>query len=121
MLSLNIRNLIIARGVAPHKVRAYLRDLGFEDSIAKSFASGKRKSLTTFQVEKLCYYLKVEPSELFIWSPDKIHKLVEGHPLNRIKAGNPLPDIIADSQSLPLQDLHKVHDYIEQLKNKDKK
>lgn len=121
MIALNVRNLVIARGVKPRDVCSYLRSLDISEKVAKGIASGSRKSLTLNQVEILCYKLKVVPNDLYLWSADRQHPYVEGHPINQIKAGDPLPDIITESKDLPIEDLRKVHNYIEQLKKKDKK
>ena len=68
MIALNVRNLVIARGVKPRDVCSYLRSLDISEKVAKGIASGSRKSLNLNQVEILCYKLKVVPNDLYLWS-----------------------------------------------------
>lgn len=116
MLASNVLNLIEARGTSRRKASAFLRGIGFNYDTAKAIVSGRRQEFTYYQIEILCMNLHCTPSDLFIYQPERHHKLPADHPLLRIKSGKPLPKLGKTIASLPVEQLPKLQEYAETLR-----
>ncbi len=68
MLKLNIKRLIVMRGITSPMVS--FRKMGIEHSMASKILNGNVAGLKTKTMEKICLWLKCTPNELYEWVPD---------------------------------------------------
>ncbi|MBK7149829.1 MAG: helix-turn-helix transcriptional regulator [Bacteroidetes bacterium] len=115
MLASNVLNLLEARGISRKDASAMLRSMGFNSPITKAIMSGRRQNFTLHEIEILCIHLHCTPSDLFIYQPERHHKLPPDHPLLRIKSGKPLPKLSKTIASLPVELLNKLQEYADSL------
>jgi hypothetical protein len=90
--------------------------IGFNHDTAKAIVSGRLQQFTYYQIEILCIHLYCTPSDLFIYQPERHHKLPADHPLLRIKSGKPLPKLNKTIASLPVELLPKLQEYVDSLR-----
>ncbi len=117
MIASNVLNLIEARGTPRRKASGFLRGIGFNYDTAKAIVSGRLQQFTYYQIEILCINLHCTPSDLFIYQPERHHKLPTDHPLLRIKSGKPLPKLSKTIASMPLEHLNKLQEYADSLQH----
>ena len=84
MLKLNLQPIFTARGI--DKPYTFLVKAGFTPHSAIIILN-KPKEIKLHYIELLCMKLNCEPSDLFLWIPDKNNPIAENHPLHNL-AGN---------------------------------
>lgn len=115
MLRLNVMPVFKARGI--EKPYYYLVKLGLSPLKVNNILNNGVDSLKFRHMELLCKVLVCEPSDLFVWSPDKNVFYPENHPLQKLKS-KPIPiDVQQALSTIPYQDLVEIGN---QLKNMQK-
>ena len=99
MLTLNLLPVFSARGI--EKPYAFLVRAGFTSHSANIMLNNP-KAIKLHYIELLCTKLNCEPSDLFMWTPDKNHPLAENHALRNI--GGTI-DILLDLPYKQLKDI----------------
>ena len=104
MLVLNLRPIFTARGI--DRPYTFLVKSGFTAHSANVILN-KPKEIKIHYIELLCLKLNCEPSDLFLWIPDKNNPISENHPL-RTLAGN--AEIHSDALlNLPYKQLKEIN------------
>jgi DNA-binding Xre family transcriptional regulator len=83
MLTLNLTPIFKARGI--HSPLAELKKAGIPKDSAVALIAGRKVNISCRQIEIICQLLVCEPSDLFMYSPDKNHLLPDDHPLQRLQ------------------------------------
>lgn len=84
MLKINLQPIFTARGI--DRPYAFLVKAGFTPHSANGILNNP-KEIKLHYIELLCMKLNCEPSDLFLWVPDKNNPIAENHPLRNL-AGN---------------------------------
>ncbi len=97
MLSLNLRDAIQNRG---HKnPMAFLVSIGFSYYAATRLLKKEKRSITFYELEKICFELKCTPNDLIGYTPPKRRLTPYGHPLmslRRYKDGASIAEMVFD-------------------------
>jgi len=99
MLKLNLQPVLSARGIS--KPYSYLVKIGFTSHSANVIMNNP-KAIKVSHIEQLCLKLNCEPSDLFMWIPDKNNPIPENHALRNV-GGN--IDALFD---LPFKELRDI-------------
>ena len=86
MLRLNLQPIFTARGI--DRPYTFLVKAGFTPHSATVILKHS-KEIKLHYIELLCIKLNCEPSDLFLWTPDKNHSVAENHPLHNLSSGAP--------------------------------
>ncbi|GAA4211148.1 hypothetical protein GCM10022289_39650 [Pedobacter jeongneungensis] len=114
MLILNLIPIFVARGI--ERPSTYLIKAGFSAHSAHYLLHGKTRSVRLDHIEKLCKLLICEPSDLFVWYPEKNENIPDTHPITRLKKpeiNESITNLIAD---LPFKQLAAVAAAIKEKK-----
>ena len=101
MLRLNLQPVFSARGI--ERPYTFLVKAGFTPHSANVMLNNP-KAVKLHYIELLCMKLNCEPSDLFLWTPDKNSPIAENHPLRNI-GGTIDMDILLD---LPYKQLRNI-------------
>jgi len=81
MLKVNLQPIFTARGI--ERPYTFLVKAGFTPHSA-SVILNHSKEIKLHYIELLCMKLNCEPSDLFLWTPDKNNPITENHPLRNL-------------------------------------
>ena len=111
MLIYDIERVYKARGIeSPY---AFFRGNGFSESFSAKLKHGKLTGMKLESLEKLCEMLNCTPHDLLEWVPDKNSRVMKDHPLSMLESKNKPPEITAMWQSMPLEEMRKIQELIE--------
>jgi len=116
MLVLNVGPIFVARGI--DRPSTFLIKSGLSPHSANFILYGKTRSIRLDHIEKLCKLLICEPSDLFVWYPDKNEALADTHPINKLKrkvAAESIQHLIAD---IPFKEIAEIAEALKEEKEK---
>ncbi|MES2513480.1 MAG: helix-turn-helix transcriptional regulator [Bacteroidota bacterium] len=83
MLSLNLRPVLVARGI--DKPHAFLVRSGIHSSAAHNLLNDFTPNFKLAHIDRLCSILSCTPNDLLVWTPNPGEKLTDEHPLTGLK------------------------------------
>ena len=112
MLKFNFNRIFKARGI--DRPFTHLVDLGFQRSAASRMNTGKIKSMSLKELERLCEMFECTPNDLLEWVPGKYMEDITKHPLKSlIRAESPV-NIKAMLDTLPVAHLDEIEKFIQE-------
>lgn len=114
MLFLNVSPIFVARGI--ERPSTFLIKAGFSPHSAHFILYGKTRSIRMDHIEKLCKLLICEPSDLFVWHPDKNEIISDTHPIMKLKkqeSTESIQHLIAD---IPFKQIVEIASVIKEKK-----
>lgn len=106
MLTLNLRPIFEARGI--ERPYSFLVKAGLASVTAHNLLNNKSSSIRFDHLELLCRLLVCEPSDLFIWRPNKQDAIPSNHPLYNLKEEAIDTTIQQTLSTLPYRTLKEV-------------
>lgn len=106
MLTLNLRPIFEARGI--ERPYSFLVKAGLASVTAHNLLNNKSSSIRFDHLELLCRLLVCEPSDLFIWRPNKQDTIPSNHPLYNLREEAIDTTIQQTLSSLPYKTLKEV-------------
>jgi DNA-binding Xre family transcriptional regulator len=110
MLKFNFQRILKARGV--EKTYTYLVQEGFSRNVAVRMNTGKLKSISLKELEKLCVKFNCTPNDLLEWVPDRYAGDIDMHPLRELKRVDTSANIKALLSAIPISKLEEIESYI---------
>lgn len=106
MLILNLRPIFEARNI--ERPYSYLVKAGLSSLTAHNILNSKLASIRFDHIELLCRHLICEPSDLFLWTPNKNDNISPNHPLHKLRAQDSDKTIQETLSKLPYKQLKEV-------------
>ena len=107
MLYLNLRPIFSARGI--EKPSQFLVKNGFNSTAAHRLLHSQTRVIKLDHIEKLCEILICEPTDLFLWIPDKGKYYPPNSPLHQlISPKENQTDLKQTLSTLPYQQLKEI-------------
>lgn len=110
MLIYNLRTLFRERGI--ERPFSFLVKAGIAPATAHNILSNNTRSCKLRHIELLCRLLLCEPSDLFVWAPDKGVIYPENLPLKRLQRRMGTEELMSMISKLPLDELREVTELI---------
>jgi DNA-binding Xre family transcriptional regulator len=101
MFRINLHPIFAARGI--DRPYTFLVKAGFTPHSASVILKNP-KEIKLRYIELLCINLNCEPSDLFMWSPDKNHPVAENHPLHNLSTASTTETLL----NLPYKQLKEI-------------
>jgi DNA-binding Xre family transcriptional regulator len=114
MLYLNVAPIFVARAI--DRPSTFLIKAGFSAHSAHYILYSKTRSIRLDHIEKLCKLLICEPSDLFVWQPDKNENISDTHPIMKLRkrvAEESIHNLIAD---IPFKQIVEIAAVIKEKK-----
>ena len=106
MLTLNIRPIFEARNI--ERPYSFLVKAGLSSLTAHNILNSKSGSIRFDHIELLCRVLICEPSDIFVWRPNKNENISEEHPLTKLREQETDKTIQETLSKLPYKKLKEV-------------
>ena len=116
MLIYNVEKVIKARGI--DKPFSFFRSKGFSEFFSSQLKNGKLNGMKLSSLEKLCEVLHCTPHDLLEWEPEKGTTVSKDHPLRILESKNK-PDLNIELQSIPLDKLREIKEFLEKDKEEN--
>jgi DNA-binding Xre family transcriptional regulator len=115
MINYNFDRIFKARGV--DKPFTYLTKAGFSDKYATKIKNNKIKRIGLIELEKLCILLRCTPNDFYEWIPENDEQVDKDHALSAIRKSDKVFDLTKTLNSVPLGELDKLEELINQTIN----
>ena len=106
MLTLNIKPIFEARNI--ERPYSFLVKAGLTSITAHNLLNSKSSSIRFDHIELLCRILICEPSDLFVWRPNKNENINQDHPLTKLREQEIDKTIQETLSKLPYKKLKEV-------------
>ena len=116
MLKFNFQRILKARGI--DRPFTHLVELGFQRSAASRMNSGKIKSMSLKELERLCELFECTPNDLLEWVPGKFAEDSENHPLGELIRKESPMNIKAILSAMPVAHIAEIEKFIQEKAKK---
>lgn len=118
MLRYNFDRILKARGIG--SAYTYLVKQGVHTRLASAVHQNKARQIRLQTIEKLCLLFRCTPNDLMEWIPDGNEIMEKDQPLKALlRTQNKVIDITRSLNSLPLDKLEEISQYIDEKVNEE--